>query len=343
MCVSDCLSVVGTLSSFVGYAVPYSEVADGFFIYLGAFMANGLYCNRFYANIGKIEISLLSSSEMAKQRQIRKKKTKRNPQRWSWWLGGGLLSIILFGMIWYYRDGIRYYLGGIANVETKASKDQLRHDARNHFVMSKHNSYVFGIDVSQYQGVVQWDSVSTIGDGFPLDFIFIRATMGERDEDKRFAENWLHVGARNKLRGAYHYYRPNENSIKQAQNFIKNVTLGPGDLPPVLDIEERPRSQPMDSLRVGLRRWITLVEQHYGTKPILYSGDSYFSDFLEQEFSDYVLWIANYNFWVETPKDHWHFWQFTERGRARGIKGPVDINMFKGTLEDLENLCIPYL
>ncbi|MNR37644.1 Glycosyl hydrolases family 25 [compost metagenome] len=98
----------------------------------------------------------------------------------------------------------------------------------------------------------------------------------------------------------------------------------------------------MDSLKVGLKRWLDEVESHYKVKPILYSGDKYFTDFLQREFSDYVLWIANYNFWVEDLKDHWNFWQFSEKGTVRGIKGNVDLNIFNGNIEELERLSIPF-
>ena len=133
-----------------------------------------------------------------------------------------------------------------------------------------------------------------------------------------------------------------KNSIKQANNFIKTVKLRPGDLPPVLDIEERPRHQSMDSLRIGLKRWLDKVEAHYNIRPIVYSGDSYFTEFLEKEFKDYKLWIANYNFWIESPKAHWDIWQFSEKGSVNGIKGFVDLNMYRDDVEELEKLTLPY-
>ncbi|RYG05656.1 MAG: glycoside hydrolase family 25 protein, partial [Chitinophagaceae bacterium] len=134
----------------------------------------------------------------------------------------------------------------------------------------------------------------------------------------------------------YHYYRPNENSIEQANNFIKNVKLQKGDLPPVLDIEKLPKEQSLDSLKVGLRRWLKRVEEHYNVKPIIYSGESYYSDFLEEEFSEYTFWIANYNFFVEQIQPGWMFWQFTESAEVPGIPGKVDLNVFNGPRERLE-------
>ncbi len=258
-----------------------------------------------------------------------------------WSVGIPFLLILLFA-VWYYRKEINYYLKTLFAVVNMDKKERSKHDARNIFLMSLHSDHIFGIDVSEYQGEILWDSVGVIHEQFPVDFVFVRATMGTRGRDKKFAANWKGVQRIARLRGAYHYFRPNENSIKQAENFIKVVKLKPGDLPPVLDIEERPRSQSMDSLRVGLKRWLDRVEQHYKVRPIVYSGDSYFSDFLEKEFDDYTLWIANYNFWIEKAKDHWDFWQFSEKGHVKGIKGFVDLNMFNGEMESLELLCMPF-
>lgn len=253
------------------------------------------------------------------------------------------LVLVLFYMLWHYRTALYYYSNTLFDRSaTEVEKERNKYDARNVFLMTTHADKVFGIDISQYQGKINWEEVNLINDRFVIDFIFIRATMGERKVDTNFDYNWAGASASNKLRGAYHYFRPNENSIKQAENFIKTVKLRPGDLPPVLDIEEHPRNQPMDSLKTGLKRWLDRVEKHYNVKPILYSGDKYYSDFLEKEFSNYPLWIANYNFWVEEPKKHWDFWQFSEKGTVAGIKGYVDLNLYQHRVEDLENMGIPY-
>jgi GH25 family lysozyme M1 (1,4-beta-N-acetylmuramidase) len=95
------------------------------------------------------------------------------------------------------------------------------------------------------------------------------------------------------IRGAYHYYRPNENSLDQAEFFIKHVDLQKGNLPPILDIESMLKNQPMDSLKSGLRRWLTKVDQHYKIRPIIYTNESYYEDFLKEDFSDFPFWFAN--------------------------------------------------
>jgi len=252
------------------------------------------------------------------------------------------LLIVMTVFMWQHRVGLVYLLKKWNQTENLGNDSETKYDIRNIELMHRHQDKVFGIDISQYQGEISWDEVFTINDEFPIDFIFIRASMGENGKDKKFAYNWKKVKEKNKLRGAYHYFRPNENSIKQAKNFIKVVDLEPGDFPPVLDIEEMPKNQSMDSLKAGLKRWLYHVEKHFKVRPVLYSGDKYFADFLEREFDGYTLWIANYNFWVEKPKKHWNFWQFSEKGSVEGIKGAVDLNLFNGKIEDLELLSIPY-
>jgi lysozyme len=173
-----------------------------------------------------------------------------------------------------------------------------------------------------------------------LSFVFIRATAGSNKKDARFNSNWRDAKARQLICGAYHYYRPNENSVDQARNFIQQVRLQKGDLPPVLDIEKLPKSQSVARLKKGLRRWLEIIEAHYNVKPIIYSGERYYADFLRKEFSDYPLWIANYNFWRNTLASDWEFWQFTEKAKIAGIAGNVDLNIFKGDKNELMELGI---
>jgi GH25 family lysozyme M1 (1,4-beta-N-acetylmuramidase) len=83
--------------------------------------------------------------------------------------------------------------------------------------------------------------------------------------------NWRETKSRGYLRGAYHYYRPNEKSTLQFEKFSSEVKLEEGDLPPVLDVEEIGRYG-SENLRNGVLNWLALAEQHYGVKPIIYTG-----------------------------------------------------------------------
>ncbi|TDP00846.1 glycoside hydrolase family 25 protein [Flavobacterium sp. 245] len=250
-------------------------------------------------------------------------------------------SLLFIGIVYHYRKGLAYYLGFKSEkVLDEDEVDKHLSDVRNIRVLENHKGKVVGIDVSEFQGKVDWDEVEILDEKYPVQFVFIRATAGNDRVDTQFKKNWEGAKENKIMRGAYHYYRPNENSIEQANLFIKTVKLQKGDLPPVLDIEKLPKNQPLDSLKKGLKRWLTKVEKHYQVRPIIYSGERYYSDFLKEEFSEYLFWIANYNFYREKIEDDWLFWQFTEKASLPGIKHRVDVNIYNGDLEQLQFITV---
>ena len=198
---------------------------------------------------------------------------------------------------------------------------------------------VFGIDVSQYQKDIDFE---TLFSEQSIDFVIIRATAGKNNSDKKFKANWKGVKANEVIRGAYHYYRPDESSETQAKFFIKHVKLQKGDLPPILDIEKYSRVQSINSLKKGLLNWLKIVEAHYGVTPILYTYNSFYVSTIADDarFDKYPVWIAWYNI-QENPNSilqDWVIWQFTDKGQLKGIEGPVDINVFNGKKVDLNVL-----
>jgi lysozyme len=253
----------------------------------------------------------------------------------------GFFILLFFGVCYHYRNGLAYYFSFKSDkLSYEEAEDKRISDVRNFQILEKHEGKAIGFDISEFQAEVDWDLISSIENKYPLEFVFIRATAGNDKVDSRFAANWRSAKQSNIIRGAYHYYRPNENSLEQARLFIKTVHLRKGDLPPVLDIEKLPKGQSLDSLKVGLRRWLNAVEAHYKVKPIIYSGEKYYDDFLKEDFSDYLFWIANYNFYREKIEEDWLFWQFTEKASFPGIKGNVDVNVFNGDIEQLRFITV---
>lgn len=250
-----------------------------------------------------------------------------------------LLLSLFIAMAYNYRHGMLYYLGFKTNkrIESLSKEERKIANLRMYEILSRHKDKVFGIDMSHYQGRINWDSLKSAD--FPVKFVFIRASAGKDGVDSEYSRNWGNATKYGFIRGAYHYYRPNENSLKQAENFIKNVKLQKGDLPPVLDIETIPSEQSMDSLKSGLKRWLDKVERHYGMKPVIYSGESFYTDFLREEFEGYELWIANYSFFEDEIRPEWMFWQFTDKAKINGIEGNVDVNIFNGTTSQLRAIC----
>ena len=248
-----------------------------------------------------------------------------------------LVLVFAFG-IYHYKNAVLYYFSFKSD---KVLKEDKVAQARIFQILKAHKELTVGFDVSQFQGEINWDKVDSVEHKFPLQFVFIRATAGNDKKDIRFEENWVAAKKYHFIRGAYHYYRPDENSLEQAKNFIKNVKLQKGDFPPVLDIEKLSESQSTDSLKVGLKRWLEAVDKHYNVKPIIYTGEKYYNDFLKDDFPEYTFWVANYNFFVENIKEDWLFWQFTEKARIEGIEAQVDVNIYNGTPMMLHYLTIP--
>lgn len=257
------------------------------------------------------------------------------------WFGISLL-LVSFALgsaflIFYIRSLIRdssYFSS--KSVPSLTEELKLQHVFRNFEEGS------LGIDVSEYQGKINFPGLQLQLENHRVEFVFIRATMGADGTDKKFRQNWDGFGNMPVKRGAYHYYRPNESSAKQAQNFIKTAKLTPGDLIPVLDIEKHSTIQSRDRLREGLKNWLRIVEEHYGVKPMIYTGDRFFWDVLHDEgFDGYPIWVANYNRVMEPETEDWVIWQFSEKGRLPGIKERIDLNILRGSIDQLQSLIIP--
>ncbi|MEN8120281.1 MAG: glycoside hydrolase family 25 protein [Bacteroidota bacterium] len=208
-------------------------------------------------------------------------------------------------------------------------------------VFENYRNRIFGVDISHYQGEIEWGKVKQFKNGEKISFIIMRAAIGEDEEDLEFSTNWLNAKKLGITRGAYHYYRPDENSIKQADNFISIVNLEKGDLPPVLDIEAIPNLQSIKSLKKGLKKWLNKVEKHFGIKPIIYTADSYYKDYLsDTNFQNYIFWIANFNRVKQPRFKNWKIWQFSESGKLDGINHNVDFNVFKGSHEEFKKMTL---
>lgn len=195
--------------------------------------------------------------------------------------------------------------------------------------------YLFGIDVSQYNGKINWEEVQQ--SKYPINFVFIRSSMGLNGKDKRFVYNWEKAKSIGLLCGAYHYYRPNENSTEQFNNFKSTYTYQIGDLPPVLDIEEM-SIYGSENLRKGIQNFIQKIEDHYKVKPIIYSGKTFYLQHLKGYFPKHLIWIAAYSGTDKVKQINWDFYQFSDQLQIKGIPSYVDGNYFKGNLQSLQIL-----
>lgn len=255
-----------------------------------------------------------------------------------------ILVIALIGTGLYLKQSISYYYALYFNkFAHKKLKNSESETLRIQKIISNNLDKTYGFDISHYQNKedIKWDSLSIGNKTIPLEFVVMRATMGNRNADKNFDQFWSSAKEYNLIRGAYHFYRADEDPVIQANNFLDNVKLESGDLPPVLDIEKIPKSKSKEKLIEDLKIWCKIVEETYGEKPIIYTYYHYYKDLLRGEFDGYPIWLANYNDVPEpSPEDHWDFWQFTENGIVYGINSKIDLNIYNGGVWSLKSLTL---
>lgn len=246
---------------------------------------------------------------------------------WAWWLGGSLVAILYVWLFYYFfvsPFGFRWRaLYGDANYPDGFE--------------------IHGIDISHHQGAIDWESLRNNGmiAKSPVRFIMIKATEGASDIDERFSDNFFQAREHGFIRGAYHFWSNTSTPKAQAEHFVRNVPLEEGDLPPVLDVEHKPKEQSPDDFKRNVLEWLRIVESKYGVKPIIYTYHKFKMAYLSDPvFNQYPYWIAHYYVDKVEYEGEWKFWQHTDCGRLPGIKGYVDFNVYNGSYYDLLKLTI---
>ncbi len=198
-----------------------------------------------------------------------------------------------------------------------------------------------GIDVSVYQGDVDWAKVKASGRVFAI----ARTSNGLLKKDTKFAANWPAMKQAGLVRGAYQYFRPGEDPKAQAEAILAAMEaaggLEAGDLPPVIDVETTDNLGPA-AVQAAAKAWLDVVEARVGRKPIVYTSAN-MSPSIGTSLAAYPLWVAHYT--TQCPNlpdgwDAWRFWQRSDKGTVPGITGAVDLDGFDGTMEDLRTLTL---
>lgn len=187
-----------------------------------------------------------------------------------------------------------------------------------------------GIDVSHYQGIINWEKASKT-----LSFTIIKATEGSTHSDSKFIYNWIGAEKHRLRRGAYHFFTPTSSGKDQFEYYKKQVHLKHGDLPPIVDVE-------LAEIKVKeLNTWIKLATKHYGMKPIVYTYYLYYKLFLEGRIEDCTLWIdfnENFKFRPSFKNHNCQFWQYKQNEKIDGIDGDVDLDYFLGKKSEWNNM-----
>lgn len=189
-----------------------------------------------------------------------------------------------------------------------------------------------GVDVSHYQGEIDWVVLASEG----IQFAYIKATEGSSHVDDRFVYNLEQAKKTDLLVGAYHFFSFDSPGEKQAKNFINNVGVDESMLAPVVDVEyygNKKKNPPnADKVRKELQSYLDSIQEYYNQTPIIYATEEMWNAYLKGYFEEYPLWIRNV---ITKPQidSEWTFWQYTNRGRLKGYEGEevyIDLNVFYG-------------
>jgi lysozyme len=211
-------------------------------------------------------------------------------------------------------------------------------------------SYLPGIDVSHWQGVINWDAVRNAG----IRWCYCKATEGTGFVDSRCARNLSEMRRVGIVRGTYHFGHPNTSAVNQARHFVttsRNANGGTlsGLLQLCLDIEHTDGLGPA-AVWSWVQAFIAEIKRLTPRPGTIYTSPSFWINQVGNPTSNLncPLWIAHWG--VSSPTVprawagvSWAFWQYTSTGSVPGISGNVDRDRFRngGSYPNINALVIP--
>jgi lysozyme len=200
------------------------------------------------------------------------------------------------------------------------------------------SSTLQGVDVSSFQGAVDWVQVAASGRAFAI----ARVSDGVSHFDPTFASNYAGIKATGMIRGAYQFFEPGQDPVAQANLVLSSIgAIGPGDLPPVLDVEVT-GGQSAAAIAAGIQNWVSTIQQGTGRTPIISTNRTFWNGSVASAgFSIDPLWIVAWGITcpnTPTAWSTWVFWMYSGSGLVPGINGNVEMDEFNGSLSDLETL-----
>lgn len=214
--------------------------------------------------------------------------------------------------------------------------------------MSNYENFALGIDISHHQNNVL-DGLNFRAEN--IDFVFCKASQGTGFHDPLFSHNWQLLKDRNIIRGAYHFYDTNVRRPIDQANFFYQIVVNTAsgynseDIPLALDFEISRDYPPYEGMAEDLLLFLNRIKELTGRTPIIYVNPNDARQYLNNSFSEFTLWEANWKFdWRNLSPDpipiwgpnEWKFWQYSDGRGLPFINGhQVDRDIFNGNLDQL--------
>lgn len=186
-----------------------------------------------------------------------------------------------------------------------------------------------GIDVSHYQGTVNWSNVAADG----VTFAMIKASEGTGYKDPMFVSNWAGCKNNNIRCGGYHYFLPTDSFLKQADLLTDQLSAAgfdpASDLPPAIDCEDM-EGVSASTYIYALKEMLAMLQRTLRCTPMIYVSPAFWQALGGPDFTEYPLWVANYTSAsqpeVPAPWKSYAMWQYSEDGQIQGVDGDVDLD-----------------
>jgi lysozyme len=261
----------------------------------------------------------------------RKSSAGKKPMATKWKAVAAFLFLLLLLSPFYYGYVIKTFSAGWRWFKDLGGNPNYR-TYKSFHIRIPSNYKIHGIDVSSYQGRIDWQRVKTMQeDSVHIGFAFIKATEGILKVDPYFQRNWRECNKAGITCGAYQYFRPKFSGKWQADLFLQTVKLQKGNLPLVVDVERLDGMKP-EKMRQELDDFIKVIILKTKITPIIYTGLTFYQENLAGFYDDCPLWISSFDHPVLTisAKTNWKFWQHSEKAKVNGIVSVVDFDLFRG-------------
>lgn len=198
------------------------------------------------------------------------------------------------------------------------------------------NSNIEGIDVSHYQGTIDWETVAKSN---KIGYAFVKASESNYFIDDYYAYNLSEGRKHGIAMGSYHFFRANVDVDQQFKHLISVIDPAKQDIVPMIDVEAA-NGVGVETFARRLKVFMQKVEEYYGRPPILYTYVNFYNKYIAYRgFERYPLMIAFYNDNIPAVADgnKYVIWQYSCRGRINGVSGDVDRSRFMNgfSIEDI--------
>lgn len=226
--------------------------------------------------------------------------------------------------------------------------DSIRKSNRQPFHSFYDNKYshkyvIRGVDVSHHNGTINWAQLKNEG----IAFAYIKASEGLTHTDRKYKENYSTAKKSDIKVGTYHFYTFGLDGAMQAQHFIRHARIDSGDMIPTIDVEHSPINKYSNDKKYSKKVIAELVKmeheiyEHYGVHPIIYTNKDCYKLYIQDKLPNNLIWMSDLHHEPNTKDNEWIIWQFSHTGKINGASGDIDLNYFRYSYRQFNELLMP--